>query len=97
MSFLTISNKNVILKTQRIRLGATVEPHIGLEQVLITFFSFYILYEMCFANNFHSFITVIILNTFWFTSVLFETHNLSSRLSKPLQLPLYLSKLTANG
>ena len=64
MSFLTISNKNVILKTQRIRLGATVEPHIGLEQVLITFFSFYILHEMCFANNFHSFTTVIILNTF---------------------------------
>ena len=64
MSFLTISNKNIILKTQRIRLGATVEPHIGLEQVLITFFSFYILHEMCFANNFHSFITVIILNTF---------------------------------
>ena len=63
-------------------------------------------YNVCFTDSFDSFIFVIILNAFTFTSfvVIFGTHNLSKKSknianesSRVLQLPLYLSKLSKYG
>ena len=51
-----------------------------------------------FSNVFVSFIVVIIFKTIKFTSsVLFKTLILNNELSRVLQLPSHLSKLTAKG
>ena len=55
-------------------------------------------YEICLVGLFNSFILVIILKTFEFTSsVLFATHILLDKSVILLQLPLHLSKLTMDG
>ena len=72
-----------------------------------TFDSSYILYHQIYIyirmiyvvfNIFNSFIPVIVLKTLIFrSSILFGTHILSDRSLRVLQLPMHLSKLTANG
>ena len=56
------------------------------------------LHDICFANVFESFIPAIMLKTLRYkSSVLFKTHTQLGRLLRVLQLPVHLSKLTANG
>ena len=52
MSFLTISNENVLFKTQGTRLGAIIAPNKGLEKVLDCFnLDFFVLSLWCFKAN----------------------------------------------
>ena len=56
------------------------------------------LHDIWFVNVLDSFIAVIILKTFRFTSyVLSGIHTLLHRSLRVLQLPTHLSKLIANG
>ena len=56
------------------------------------------MHDICFVNDFDSFITAIVLKKIKFkSSVLFGTHNLLDMSLRVLQLPNYLSKLTVNG
>ena len=56
------------------------------------------LQDNCFANVFDSFIPVIMLNIFRFTSsVFFGTHALLDKSLKVLQFPTHISKLTTSG
>ena len=53
---------------------------------------------ICFPNIFDSFILAIVLKVLKFTSsVLFGMHIIQDGLSRVLQLPLHLSKLTRNS
>ena len=52
---------------------------------------------MCFVNIFNSFIPVMLKTLRFRSYVLFGTHILLDRSLRVLQLPTYLSKLTANG
>ena len=64
----------------------------------IFYHQIYLLHEICFVIVFYSFIPVIILKTFTFTSsILIGTHVLLDKSSKVLQLPLQLSQLIISG